>query len=341
MPARPTSIRARCCVRQHRSRHHRQHHHRQPTTRRPLPRSSASSCFDSAAEQRRRDHRQHHLPSTPASASTATSRPNGILIQNNDITNIDATDRIAAGVDFEPSPALDDRVRRRRHRRRRHPARRCRRRHARRPRRRRHAQRQWRQRQSRRRRRHRHRGLCGRRSGYAVTYVTDADGRVVGFTSVTDNNAGNGDEGADTLTSIEVLEFDDVTIDLGRPGPAVRRRRQAGRHVRHDPGRDRRGGRRLHDPGRGRHLRRDLDVNKDVTIIGPNVGIEGTDGARGAEAVIKASTCTPTARLWTASRLLGGTHVAGNPTAILGRQRQRHPDQPRHRRIDHRPARAS
>ncbi len=39
------------------------------------------------------------------------------------------------------------------------------------------------------------------------------------FTSVTDNNAGDGDEGADTLSSIEVLSFlgDGVTLDLTAP----------------------------------------------------------------------------------------------------------------------------
>src|SRR6185437_10477886 len=34
---------------------------------------------------------------------------------------------------------------------------------------------------------------------------------------VTDDNAGNGDEGSDTLTSIEKLQFNGVTLDLGQP----------------------------------------------------------------------------------------------------------------------------
>ena len=42
-------------------------------------------------------------------------------------------------------------------------------------------------------------------------------GFVTGFTSVTDNNAGDGDEGTDTLTDVEMLVFGDATLDLADP----------------------------------------------------------------------------------------------------------------------------
>ncbi|HEX9963479.1 MAG TPA: pre-peptidase C-terminal domain-containing protein, partial [Allosphingosinicella sp.] len=142
--------------------------------------------------------------------------PSGILIQNNNITNIDMNDPYAAGVDFEPNPALmtpydidgsagddiliggggsDDLS-----------------------------------------------GLggndqltgnggndalhgdggsdtayyAGPRGDYSYTYTTGPDGRVTGFTSVTDNNAGNGDEGGDTLTSIETLAFAGQTLNAAQ-----------------------------------------------------------------------------------------------------------------------------
>jgi VCBS repeat-containing protein len=53
----------------------------------------------------------------------------------------------------------------------------------------------------------------GPRSGYSFVATTDASGRVTGFSSVTDANTANGDEGTDTLTSIEALRFSDVTLN--------------------------------------------------------------------------------------------------------------------------------
>ncbi|MFC3615389.1 beta strand repeat-containing protein [Lutimaribacter marinistellae] len=48
---------------------------------------------------------------------------------------------------------------------------------------------------------------------YAVTATTDADGRATGFTAITDTNVGDGDEGTDTLTDVELLQFADGVID--------------------------------------------------------------------------------------------------------------------------------
>ncbi|MDB5693153.1 MAG: serralysin-like metalloprotease protein [Alphaproteobacteria bacterium] len=57
----------------------------------------------------------------------------------------------------------------------------------------------------------------GQRSEYTVNAVTAPDGHVTGFSGVTDNIPGNGDEGTDTLTSIEKLTFAGVTLDLADP----------------------------------------------------------------------------------------------------------------------------
>ena len=48
---------------------------------------------------------------------------------------------------------------------------------------------------------------AGDLADYAVVYDYDGDGNIVGFLSVTDNNAGDGDEGHDTLSSIETVSF--------------------------------------------------------------------------------------------------------------------------------------
>jgi Ca2+-binding RTX toxin-like protein len=55
---------------------------------------------------------------------------------------------------------------------------------------------------------------AGSFADYTVTYQTDVDGTIISFASVTDINGANGDEGADTLTSIEVLQFNGITLDL-------------------------------------------------------------------------------------------------------------------------------
>lgn len=52
-----------------------------------------------------------------------------------------------------------------------------------------------------------------------MTGVTDGGGRVTSFSSADDTNAGNGDEGTDTLTGVERLQFGDVTLDLTGPVP--------------------------------------------------------------------------------------------------------------------------
>ena len=57
----------------------------------------------------------------------------------------------------------------------------------------------------------------GDRADYTIATVTDGNGRVTGFVSVDDDNAGDGDDGFDELDSVEALAFDDLTLDLGQP----------------------------------------------------------------------------------------------------------------------------
>ena len=148
---------------------------------------------------------------------TGNVQPNGILIENNDVTNVDLTESYAAGVEFVPSPALttafdvdgsdaDDFLS----------------------------------------------GAAGNDSlsglggddqldgnggnddldggtghdtatyagniaGYSIVTITNGAGQVIGFSDVTDVDAGNGDEGADDLVSVETLVFADITLDAGDP----------------------------------------------------------------------------------------------------------------------------
>jgi Ca2+-binding RTX toxin-like protein len=127
---------------------------------------------------------------------------------------------------------------------------------------------------------------AGPRAGYSFTYTTDpATGRVTSFSSVTDTNAGNGDDGADTLTSIEKLTFSDQTIDLTQPVQLF----DASNNLVGTFGTIQAA---IDAASNGYTVRaaagtynENLNVNKDITIEGPNVGIAG-NGARGAEATI-------------------------------------------------------
>jgi Ca2+-binding RTX toxin-like protein len=58
---------------------------------------------------------------------------------------------------------------------------------------------------------------AGPRSDYTITFVTDPEGRISGFSAVADNNGLNGDEGSDTLVSIEKLQFAGLTLDATQP----------------------------------------------------------------------------------------------------------------------------
>ena len=84
-----------------------QHHHRRRTTTTPTPRSSASTCSAvPATSAAARSAATRSPTSTPASASTAASRPTASLIDDNTVTDLDATDPYAAGLDHEPDAGL-------------------------------------------------------------------------------------------------------------------------------------------------------------------------------------------------------------------------------------------
>ncbi|TXC69765.1 hypothetical protein FSB78_01395 [Sphingomonas ginsenosidivorax] len=54
--------------------------------------------------------------------------------------------------------------------------------------------------------------FAGVAAGYTFTTIANADGLVTGFSAVTDTNIANGNEGTDTLTGIEQLQFADVRL---------------------------------------------------------------------------------------------------------------------------------
>jgi serralysin len=126
---------------------------------------------------------------------------------------------------------------------------------------------------------------AGNFADYTITYETDGGGNVIGFATVQDDNAGDGDEGFDTLTSIEVLKFADVTLDLSQRVQLF----NAGNVLvgtfdliqdAIDAASD--GFRIVALAGT---FNENLTVDKDVTIEGANDGIAGT-GARGPETII-------------------------------------------------------
>ncbi len=157
---------------------------------------------------------------------------------------------------------------------------------------------------------------AGGRSGYALTAVTDSNGRVTGFSTVADTDTSNGDSGTDSLSGIETLQFDGLTLDLADPVQlfdsngvlvgtfdtiqAAINAAAAGYTVRAAAG----------------TYAETLMVDKDVTIEGPNLGI-GASGARGAEAVIDGGVHMHAAgATLDGLTILGGGSLAGNPAGI-------------------------
>jgi len=129
----------------------------------------------------------------------------------------------------------------------------------------------------------------GNFADYSIVGDFDSNGDLVGFLSVTDNNPGDGDEGHDTLTSIERLQFADATFNIGDPVLLYDGSNnligtfttiQAAIDAASD------GYRIVAEAGT---YAEDLTLDKDVTIEGANAGLAGTDGARGAETIIDGS----------------------------------------------------
>ena len=58
---------------------------------------------------------------------------------------------------------------------------------------------------------------AGARSGYTYSYTTDGSGRATAFTGVDDTNPVGGDEGTDTLSGVEVLQFLGQALNVDDP----------------------------------------------------------------------------------------------------------------------------
>src|SRR5207253_371985 len=126
---------------------------------------------------------------------------------------------------------------------------------------------------------------AGDLADYAVVYDYDGDGNIVGFLSVTDNNAGDGDEGHDTLSSIETVSFGNVTLDAGQSVHLFDGNTLIGTFDTIQEAIDAASDGNTISAAAGTY-NEDLNVNKDVTIIGANDGLYGDDGSRGAETII-------------------------------------------------------
>jgi hypothetical protein len=158
----------------------------------------------------------------------------------------------------------------------------------------------------------------GDRSGYAVTVITDPNGRATGFTAVSDTDSGNGDSGTDSLSGVEKLQFGDVTLDLGQPvqlydsgGTLV------GTFDTIQQAIDAAAAGATISVAAGSY-NEVLNVDKDVTIVGSNAGKAGDDLSRGAEAVIKGAYMSADGATLDGLKVgYDGTLVAGNPTGIL------------------------
>ncbi|MGZ9062039.1 MAG: hypothetical protein ACXW2K_09015, partial [Allosphingosinicella sp.] len=155
----------------------------------------------------------------------------------------------------------------------------------------------------------------GPRGGYSVAGVTDSGGRMTSFGSVDDTNAGNGDEGTDTLTDVEKLQFGDVTLDLADPVQlfdgggqlvgtfdtiqAAVNAASSGYTI---------------SVAAGTYAEI-VTVDEDVTILGPNAGIAG-NGARVGEAVVDGFHMHSAGATLNGLAILGGGTIAGNPAGI-------------------------
>lgn len=125
----------------------------------------------------------------------------------------------------------------------------------------------------------------GNAADYTIEVAVDSAGRATSVTAVTDNNASDGDDGADTLTSVETLEFADQTVSLDG---AVQLFDGADNFVASfatiqaavDAASD---GYTL-NLAAGTYAET-VTVDVDVTIVGPNAGVAGT-GVRATDAVV-------------------------------------------------------
>ena len=145
---------------------------------------------------------------------------------------------------------------------------------------------------------------AGNVADYTIVAQFDGNGNLIGFLSVTDNNTGNGDEGTDTLTSIERLSSpmrrsncsatrcccSTATTIWSAPSPPSRPRSTRPRTA-------------IRSWRLPRTYTEDLTVDVDVTIRGANDGIAGNRGrAAPRRSSTAASRSPPAASPSTASR---------------------------------------
>jgi serralysin len=156
---------------------------------------------------------------------------------------------------------------------------------------------------------------AGPRSDYTISVTTGPNGRVTGFNAVADNVPAGGDEGSDTLTSIERLSFAGATLDLADPVQLFDGSNillgtfdtiQAAVDASHD------GDTILVAAGTYAEL---VTVDTDVTIKGPNAGI-ASNGVRGAEAVVDGFYMHAAGATLDGLEVLGGGLLGGNPAGI-------------------------
>jgi Ca2+-binding RTX toxin-like protein len=152
---------------------------------------------------------------------------------------------------------------------------------------------------------------AGNIADYTVVYSYDSNGKVTGFQTVTDNNAGNGDEGTDTLSSIETLAFSNVSLNVAQPVQLFNgavligtfSTIQAAINAASD------GNTIVADAGT---YNENLTVNKDVTIFGANDGVAGT-GTRGAETIINGQILATVSGV-----TIDGVKITGSAPGLLG-----------------------
>ncbi len=157
---------------------------------------------------------------------------------------------------------------------------------------------------------------AGNIADYTITTITDGGGNIIGFSAVVDNEAGDGDEGSDTLTSIEKLVFADATLEAAKPIQLY----DAGDvlvgtfdtiQAAVDAASD--GYTVIAAAGTYTEI---VTVDVDVTIKGPNAGTPGT-GTRVAEAIIDGGVYMHAAgATLDGLEILGGGSLAGNPAGI-------------------------
>ncbi|HYD36151.1 MAG TPA: M10 family metallopeptidase C-terminal domain-containing protein, partial [Allosphingosinicella sp.] len=158
----------------------------------------------------------------------------------------------------------------------------------------------------------------GARSNYTVTAIV-ANGVITGYT-VTDNfpliAAATADEGVDSLSGVETLQFTDMAMSLTGPvllydGGGVLVGSYSTIQAAIDAGAD--GYTVWASAGTYNET---VNLNKDITLEGPNAGTPGS-AARTGEAIVNGIYVSADGATVDGLEVLNGTMIAGNPAGIL------------------------